>query len=187
MAVRRGQGGAARGQVPPLGVKEAKAQGPGGSGAAVDGGTAPHAHDDVPVAGVQGGSYDLADALRGGPTRVVLFLAQEPESRGAGHFHDGGLGVSQHSPLGGDGFAQGTAGQDVEAAAPGGLDENIQGIVAAVGHGESFDLGLGHGVPGSLSHGLGRLVGGKGAFKGLRRTQNFQRVVLIDASNADAL
>jgi hypothetical protein len=107
---------------------------------AVDGGRAPHAHDDPAAPGVQRRPDQLAGAVgRGGHRVVAGCAADELEPGGERHLHHGR--PARSPPTGLDGIAQ-RAGHQPRAVR---AAEHLEGPLTPVGHGHHLAGGAGSG------------------------------------------
>ena len=153
-------------------VEEARAEGRGGPGADVHGGTAPQAHEDAAVAGVEGRDDELARAIGRRHPRVSLLHRQETDTGRAGHLDDGRLAVAEDSPTGPHRLQPGPEHVRLEKLAVGGRDENVEGVVAAVGNGHGDRLGVGGYGQHAFDHGLGGVVGAQAALESLGHAED---------------
>ena len=101
--------------------------------------------------------------------RVAVFVGEEGQPRGLGHFDDGGLAVAHDAPSCADGLSEGAGYAAGEGASRGGLDEGVQGAVAAVGHGREIGFRIGEDAEDSFPDGPRGFRAGDAAFEGLWR------------------
>lgn len=103
--VQPGQCRSSSGQVASVSVQESGSQGLGHTGAAVVGGRASKADDDLLCALVQGLDDQLARAVGGGDQGVAGLFVDELDAAGCSHLDSGGPSISENAVAGHDALA----------------------------------------------------------------------------------
>lgn len=125
------------------------------SGAAVDGCRAADADEHAFGAAFNCGADELAGAVGGGLPGVALFVREEFDARGLGHFDDGGASIGGVPPLGGTFLADGIEGGGMDALSVEMLREQAPGAFAAVGKWAGTDHSVGGGCADPVGDGMG--------------------------------
>ena len=171
--VQPGQCCSSLGQFISFSIQQPGAQGLGHAGAAVVGGRAAEADDDLLCALVQGLADQLARAIGGGHQWVAGLLIDELDAAGCSHLDGRCTAIAQNAVASGDGQAQRPGGPGLDHAASGGIDQGLDRALAAIGHGHKDHFGLQGALSQSAFYSVCGLLGGQAALEGVGCNDDF--------------